>query len=382
MRGMEVLLSKRWILKEQERDLYYRLKDEVGKYKKFFNEKLGYQLLVNPYLIKLDKVPARPVAALGIKEFTDIRHYIFLCLLLMFLEDKEAGEQFVLSELLEFIQTNYRQEQIDWTSFNHRRLLIKVIKEAQSYGLVKVDDGSQESFITDYNQEVLYENLGTSRYFMRNFSRDIQDLDRPEDFYSSEWIGMDEDRGAVRRHRVYRKLLVEPGMYKEKGEDEDFLYLKNQRNLIRSELAGYFDCDVAVHRTSAYLLLGEESRMGRTLPNQSMVSDVVLLCNGEIVKAIAKGELTTDIEEKVEINQLTFRRIIEGCKDKYDQLFSKTYRELTSSQFYELIEENMLLWGIISMKDDKIWIWPIAGKLIGEYPAQIIKQINEGDKDE
>ena len=50
--------------------------------------------------------------------------------------------------------------------------------------------------------EVLYENTGASRYFMRNFSKDITDYGSPKDFLESDWFAMDEDRGIARRHRV------------------------------------------------------------------------------------------------------------------------------------------------------------------------------------
>ena len=31
MRALEILLSKRWILKNREKELYYQIKDEIGK---------------------------------------------------------------------------------------------------------------------------------------------------------------------------------------------------------------------------------------------------------------------------------------------------------------------------------------------------------------
>lgn len=40
MRPIETLLSKRWILKSREKELYYQMKDEVGKIKGFLTEKL------------------------------------------------------------------------------------------------------------------------------------------------------------------------------------------------------------------------------------------------------------------------------------------------------------------------------------------------------
>lgn len=35
MKPLEILLSKRWILKDREKELYYQLKDEIGKAETF-----------------------------------------------------------------------------------------------------------------------------------------------------------------------------------------------------------------------------------------------------------------------------------------------------------------------------------------------------------
>ena len=232
MRALEILLERRWILKSREKELYYQIKDELGTVKKFLMEKLGYQVIVNPYLVKVEKMPATPENWMGIQEFTQKIEYIFFCMILMFLEEKEAEEQFVLSELTEYIQGQYREEQIDWTIYQYRRHLIKVIKYCVNCGILNLNDGSEESFARDDTSEVLYENTGVSRYFMKNFTQDIMGYATPEDFEKQEWIDVNEERGIVRRQRVYRKLLMTMGMYKSPETEEDFAYVRNYRNMI------------------------------------------------------------------------------------------------------------------------------------------------------
>lgn len=41
--------------------------------------------------------------------------------------------------------------------------------------IIGLTDGRDDSFMDDKSGEVLYENTGSSRYFMRNFSRDIME---------------------------------------------------------------------------------------------------------------------------------------------------------------------------------------------------------------
>ena len=51
------------------------------------------------------KIPAHAEAFMGIEEFTDLKDYCILCVLLMYLEDKAEGEQFLLSELIDYVET-------------------------------------------------------------------------------------------------------------------------------------------------------------------------------------------------------------------------------------------------------------------------------------
>ena len=212
MNELEQLLNRRWILKSDDKELYYKVRDSIGTIRKFATEKLGCQVIENSLLVKLEKIPAKPEIYMGIEEFTSKEEYAYLCILLMFLEDKDAEEQFVISQLTEYIASHIPGQPVDWTLFISRRRLVKVLRFAVSQGLLKVTDGSDDLFMDEQAGEVLYENTGASRYIMRSFSKDIMDYGRPSDFEESDWFGVDEDRGLARRHRVYKKNLFSDGM--------------------------------------------------------------------------------------------------------------------------------------------------------------------------
>ncbi|MEG0155225.1 MAG: TIGR02678 family protein [Lachnospiraceae bacterium] len=368
MNGLELLLNKRWIVKAKERELYYQMKDEVGKVKKFLTEKLGYQVIVNPYLIKVEKMPAKSESWMGIMEFTEKIEYVFLCMILMFLEDKEAQEQFVLSELTEYIQSQYKEVQVDWTLYHFRRNLIKVIKFCVNEGMFLVDDGSEENFAKDTTSEVLYENTGVSRYFMKNFTRNIMDYTSPLDFEKDEWIDVNADRGIVRRQRVYRELLMSIGMYKEEENDEDFAYVRNYRNMIGGELGELFDCELQVHRTSAFLIMGENGNLGRCFPEENTLSDITLLCSQLFLKRISVKQINVPADERIILKRQEFRQIVEDCKEQYGSGLIKTYREMTTSEFYEAVKKYMEQLGMIENREDTIVIKTVVGKMMGRYP--------------
>lgn len=343
MNVLEILLNRRWILKSRDRELYYQVKEKLasGEEKKFLREKLGYQVIVNPYLIKVEKMPAVPENWMGILDFKEPVEYVFFCLVLMFLEEKEAEEQFVLSELTEYVQSQYEGEQIDWTVYRYRRHMIKVMKYCTACGLLNIDDGSEEGFARDYTGEVLYENTGASRYFMKNFTQDIMGYHSPEDFEKEEWIDVNEDRGIVRRQRVYRRLLMSMGMYKDSDSEEDFAYVRNYRNMIQGELSELFDCELQVHRNSAFLILNENSHLGRCFPEENTLSDIVLLFNRILQEKLQTGEIQVPLNEQISIPREAFQRLAEECRERFGAAWNKTYREMTFGEIYREMADYM-----------------------------------------
>lgn len=368
MKPLEVLLSKRWILKNRDKELYYQLKDEIGKSRDFLTEKLGYQAIVTPNLIKLEKIPAYAQNWVGIQEFSDHLEYIFLCMILMFLEERDSGEQFVLSMLTEYIQGNIKEEQIDWTIYNYRRHLVKVMKYCVKVGILEIDDGSEDNFMKSDEGEVLYQNTGASRYFMKNFSRDISDYQKQEDFLKEEWIGMNEDRGIIRRQRVYRSLLMSPGIYLNDDTEEDFAYVRHYRGMIQEELDRFFDCELQVHKTSAFLVMGEDSNLGKSFPEENTLSDIVLLWCGLFRQKINDGDIEVPVGEDIVISTQQFVAISEECKRRYGNGWIKTYREMTMGEFCNKLKEYMIIMEMIKEIYDQIMIYPIVGKVEGCYP--------------
>lgn len=297
----------------------------------------------------------------------------------MFLEDKEAEEQFVLSELTEYVQSQYEKEQIDWTIYRYRRHMIKVMKYCVACGILDVNDGSEEGFAKDDTSEVLYENTGVSRYFMKNFTQDIMGYTAPKDFEKEEWIDLNEDRGIVRRQRVYRRLLMTMGMYKDTDTEEDFAYVRNYRNMIQGELSELFECELQVHSSSAFLILGENCRLGRTFPEENTLSDIVLLLYQLLQEEIREGKIEVSLDEQIRLPKENFQRLIEKCKERFGAGFNKTYREMTFAEFYREVYDYMEDLMMIEQAYGDVCIKPVAGKIVGRYPEDFRK---EGGNDE
>ena len=384
MRELEILLGNRWVLKAENKDLYYRIRDAAAEIRKFTAEKMGCQLIENALLVKLEKIPVIPEPFMGVQEFTSKEEYAFLCVLLMFLEDKDAGEQFILSQLTEYAALQMPGETVDWTVYTNRRRLIKVLRYAISQSMLKITDGSDEAFMDSVTGEVLYESTGASRYFMRTFARDIMGYPRPEDFEQSDWFDINEDKGIARRQRVYKRLLFAPGMYRRDGSQEDFAYLKYYGRRLSEELEKIFDCRVHIHKGSAYLMPGEQCRMGKEFPAGNVLADIVLLVLRALQDQIRSGIWETEADETCVVSDLEFERMIREVKQAYAGGFAKKYREMPDGEFVNTITDEMERWMFIKVLKEarQIRIYPAAGKLCGRYPDGFADKAEHAEKTE
>ncbi len=371
MRELEVLLGRRWVRKAEDKELYYRVRDSIGEVRKFASDKLGASVTENALLVKLEKIPVFPEPFMGILEFTSREEYAYLCILLMFLEEKDAGEQFILSQLTEYFSTNMPGEPVDWTIYTCRRRLIKVLRYAVAQGMLLITDGTDELFMDDVSGEVLYENTGVSRYFMRNFSRDITSYQGLSDFLESDWFAVDEERGIARRHRVYKRLLFAPGMYRARESDEDFEYLKYYGRRLSEDLEQQFDCHVHIHKGSAYLLAGENCRMGAQFPGNNVISDILLLCLAKIRSRVEQKTWTIGPGEIITVDTVEFEQLLRQVRTESGAGFTKNYRELTDGEYVKAVMEELELWMFIkrNKQEHLVEIYPAAGKLTGAYPV-------------
>lgn len=380
MKELEILLENYWISKDNNKELYYRIKDSIPDFKAFLSEKLGYQVIVNPNLIKLEKLPGKAESWMGIESFENNMEYAFLCILLMFLEDKGREEQFVLSGITEFIQGNYMgEENVDWTLYRHRRSLIKVLRFAVELRMIKVDDGDEQNFASSIDTEVLYESTGFSRYFVRNFTTSILNYNSYKDIENEEWGEADIDRGIIRRQRVYRRLLMSPVVYNEGIEDADYDYIKKQRSMIANDLEKILDYDLHVHRNGALVVLNREKNMKDTFPGGKAISDVVLLFNSLIKEKVNSKELDLKVNDIITISKAHFENLVEELKLKCSQGWSKEYREKSLSALSEDIIKYMRDFNMLRiLKEGKeIEILPLTGKVVGSYPETFKEAVLE-----
>ncbi len=371
MKELEILLERFWISKEGDKDLYYRIKDAYPQFKEFVQEKLGYKVIINPYLIKLEKLPGKAESWMGIAGFEQIMEYVFLCSLLVFLEDKGAEEQFILSQVTEFIAATWPGEhKVDWTSYRHRRYLVKVLRFAEETGLIKLNDGTDHFFMSTAEGEVLYENTGLSKYFVQNFTGNILNYSSYQDIEKGEWLELDQDRGRVRRNRVYRRLFMSPVVYNEGSADADYLYIKNYRGMLQKDIEDLLGSELHIHKNGAFIVLNESKAFKNVFPDHKNISDIVLQLNRVIRELLEQGELSRNQDDTITLSEVKFGQMIELCRQWNQAGWSKEYREMKTGKLHAEIYGYMKDFSMLEVRPEQkeVILLPLVGKFIGKYP--------------
>lgn len=369
MNEVRTLFENFWICKNSDKETYYKVKRDIPNFQKFIREQLGWKLIHTENLLKLEKKPAHARSFMGISGFTDIRDYCILCVALMYLEDKEEQEQFLLSELIDYVETQLKSYMdIDWTSFTQRKSLVRVLQYMERLKMLQVYEGSSEAFGTEAGQEVLYENTGYSKYFATSFPVDISSYESWEDFEKIDFEELNEDRRTMRINRVYRQLSVCPAYYWEGNEDADALYLKNQRQWIEKYLNENLGGNLDVYKNAAFLTLDEDDCYGAVHPRDAMLPEAVMLICAKIQRELADGKLEKKDNERIYMTRSNFAEIVLDCRKKWSNAWSKEFREMDEEKLLETILEYMKSWMMLRCDGEEVTVLPAVGRITGYYP--------------
>lgn len=376
---LEYLLNNYWCVKEVAPKEYFNIKNNLDYYKDFIRDKLGSRLIVNDRFIKLEKIPSVPKSYMGIQAFTDPLEYTILFIILLFLEDKPKLEQFILSNLIDFITNTATSIELDtvpnWNILHHRKCLVTVINHLKELNIIRVVE-EENLFTEDAKAEALYETTGLSNYYVREFKNNILEYNNLNDYTNDEFNEQNENIGDVRRYRVYRHLLYSLASYTEDLTEFEIDYLRKFRGSINNELSKYTKAELELTKNMAVLMFETETKEKFDFPNNKAISDIVLLVNYNILNKVSENVLNLNDDETITISKEQLYRIIKETKTEYLDYFSKNYREMSQDNFINEVITYLKEYDFIRDYEIGYKIYPIVSKLVGYIPKDPTKQLN------
>lgn len=370
VQSLDYLLHHFWVLRKEESKMYQQIRERQKVIQRYVSEKLGLHLLVRQHFIKLEKIPIKPESWMGIQNFQSPMDYMIFCYALAFIESKGIEEQFLLSELCEEIRAlSYEEEELDWTLFQHRKSLIRAIQTLVELHLIETIDGDVKRFDHHEEQEVLYEVTIYSRYFMRVHPDEFTMFSSAEELLHLEHSLTNEDE---RRKRVYRQLFTSPVMYRQEGQDPDFLYIRNFRNRMSDDIEKHSDFKLHVFKNTAFLSVTEPKNYYELFPNTKSVTDILLQLSSYLHKNVAHYPPQENGDIILTDGQLN--TIIQELKNELGEGWAKLYHEKSIAAVRQDVVTELVYWQMATVEQGFIHIYPLLGVLSGSYPADYQKE--------
>ncbi|MFD1037075.1 TIGR02678 family protein [Virgibacillus byunsanensis] len=370
--ALRMLLEKFWVLRSQEPQLYQMIREREKMLKRYIDDKYGFDLIVHQHFIKLEKIPVEAKSWMGIQEFQEPRDYAMFCSALAFTENRSVDEQFLLSDICEDLKDMHPGDfPLDWTNYNHRRSLVRVIKQLEKLSILAPVEGEIEHFAMNEEQEVLYETTVYARYFMRSYPKDLFEYNTVSDILAGEWERHEED---ARRKRVYRKLILNPVVYREGEDDPDFAYIRNYRNRLRDDLEGHTIFRLEIFKNAAMLVADEKKQELTMFPDQKAVMDVALHISNYVRTHLEN--YPPDESGNIRLTRVTLEQIISEVHTLYGKGWSKQYREgsivSTTNEIVDLLKD----WEMLEEETitNAYVVKPLFGRVLGHYPKEFMDE--------
>lgn len=361
--ALVLLFENYWILRKDSPEDYRFLRQAEKDLRRIINEKFGFRLTMHSEFVKLEKIPVSPEPWMGIRSFNQTMDYVLFSCLLSVLEGKEAGEYFLLSQLCEEVQLIYPPEsRVDWVNYNHRKSFVRAMKEMLDLHLLETLDGDLEQFKQNEEAEVLYRTTVYSDYFMRPYPQDIYQYDTWRDLLEEEAVS-ESDSNLV-RHKVYRRLFLQPAIQKTEVSDEEFYYLRNQRQSILDFVERYTPYHFELYKDVAFLSSPERRQHLNLFPTALGIDDVIL--------HLAATLREKDPERKetgiVFLTRLEWEELVRRTKENYGEGWSKEYREVKSvEEISRDVLDRCKDWNFVFEQEDGIVVNSVMVRSIGKY---------------
>ncbi len=370
IQGLDYLLHHFWVLRKEEPAMYQLIRERQKVLQRYVNDKLGLQLHVRQHFIKLEKVPIYPESWMGIQDFQTPMDYMIFCYALAFIEGKSIEEQFLLSELCEEIRAiSDEPDELDWTLYQHRKSLIRVMKVLVDLHLIETIDGDVQRFDHHEEQEVLYEVTIYSRYFMRVHPEEFTAFENAQQLLAMEHTYTNEDE---RRKRVYRQLFTTPAMFRRDSQDQDFAYIRNYRNRISDDIEKHSDLKLHVFKNVAFLSVTEPKKYYDLFPNTKSVTDIILQLSNYLHAHIE--QYRPQENGNIVLTEGQLNGILEELRETFGEGWAKLYRDKSIAGVRQDVVEEMVNWRMASLEEGFIELHALLGVLAGAYPSDYKKE--------
>lgn len=365
---IRALLNRPWVLKEDDSETFQQIKDHYEALRDWFNDYLGFSLLVTRQFAKVEKFPQTYQSWMGIESFKQPRDYAMFTYCLWYLEGRGDGEQFLLSQLVEEIRDHLASYDvfIDWTLYDHRLSMARALKKCRDLRVLLSVDGEESDWARDEGANVLYECSPMARYVLRRFPKELMHYEQIDDFHRE----LDEREDKVkRRQRVYRRLVQEPVVYDSDWHDDELQYVLTQRRSIMEQMQAQLGLEGARYREALVFFDPGLSAEHDLFPTLSSVSDLVILLATELRQRLVNDEYVQKEDGRIVISVTDLESLLLAMRAKYKAYWSKEHREASATELVNQVMSHLQEWHLGKRNQQEIILYPALSRWIGGYDS-------------
>lgn len=296
--AIRILLRRPLLLPQTDPAEFVIVRRNADKLQQWFSRNTGYVLRVEPEMIRLFKLPApTPDATHPARSKQDIpfnpHRYAVLCLALAVLEREEA--QIDLAGLAEEIQImaagGKGLKRIDLSDRAERRAVVDVVRLLVEWGVLHFRDGDESAFL-DEKGNALYDIRKDIVLQLLASPRAPSSCTNTEELRVEIYPATDEGREQKAKHRLMRRLLEEPIVYRDELEDDEKTYLdRHQQGIVSRLREAGFHPEVRLEGIATLDPTGELSHPTR-FPGEGTVAQAALLL-GDLMTRLCRDRQGT-----------------------------------------------------------------------------------------
>jgi uncharacterized protein (TIGR02678 family) len=180
---------------------------------------------------------------------------------------------------------------------------------------------------------------------MRHFPKELKAYSRLDEF-SEQVVYPETVDGELRkrRHRIYRRLLLEPAVADREWMPEELYYVQTQRRTLSDQLQFMFGMEGSRYREGLFFFHPELSGECSLFPTAAGISDLVLLFAGELRRRLGSRDWYVTEQGAVELTRTDVEGMLYWLKQKYGEYWGKEHREMNLVELAAALTSHMAEW--------------------------------------
>ena len=361
-RGLKLLFEHFWIIRDTQPEEYNFLRRHQQFLQKELRQRFGLNLSIRPQSIQVLKRPQNLAPWMGEMGFSSQLDYALFCCAMAYVEDLEANTPFMLDELIRSLTLLVPEEIVlDWTNYNHRKSLVRVVKKMLTLYLIETIQGETSEFEqSEMNQEVLFMTTAQARAFLARAPKSYTNYQN----FAAYWDDFKQSQHLEGNQLIYQQLLMEPRIVRTADNEEAFTRLRNYYARLREYVEGNTYFNFELYRDYAAFTLEQQDGWQEIFPSRKVIDEILI----QLATILRQDKLTPSSLGVITLSALQWQELIRHLQENYRGYWSKEFSEMTLTQLELTLLARGLEWHLFETDETQhtIKIQPAYSRLVAE----------------